>query len=125
MKVLIPLVSKMENDAEFLEQAITKAKEIILLLVIDTTAMKGEFGFAASEIMQGNNLMEETKHTIGLKRKTAKAITEWGPTVQKISNIARLQQVNKIAIKKSSVSRKLAHQLTEELKKEKIKIEVL
>ena len=125
MKVLIPLVSKEENDSEFIELATNKAKEIILLLVIDTSAMKGEFGFAASEIMQGNNLMEETKHAIGLKRKTAKAITEWGSTIQKIANIARLQQVNKIAIKKSAVSRKLAHQLNNELKKEKIKVEVL
>ena len=125
MKVLIPLVSKEEDDPDFLELAISKAKEIILLLVIDTSTMKGEFGFAASEIMQGNNLLEEAKHTIGLKRKTAKAVTEWGNTIQKIANIARLQQVNKIAIKKSSVSRKLAHELTNELKKEKIEIEVL
>ena len=83
MKVLIPLVSKMENQADFIEEACTGAKEIIILLVIDTEAMQGEFGFASKEIMQGNKLMEDVKTLVGQKRKTAKDIIEWGSTLKR------------------------------------------
>ena len=43
-KVLVPLLSKREAEPAFVETIASKAREIILLLVIDTNAMSGEFG---------------------------------------------------------------------------------
>ena len=127
MKVLIPLVSKMENQADFIEEACTGAKEIIILLVIDTEAMQGEFGFASKEIMQGNKLMEDVKTLVGQKRKTAKDIIEWGSTLKKIENIAILQQVDKVVLKgmDNQYFQKLVDELTADLKNEKISVETI
>ena len=61
MRVLVPLLSKQENSPEFIDKITTRVKEIILLVVVDTNAMVGRFGFAANEIREGNALMEEIK----------------------------------------------------------------
>lgn len=98
MKVLIPLVSKKENNAQFLSEATEGAKEIILLLVIDKRELTGQFGFAASEIMQGTAMIEQIKNFLLTKGKHAKEITEWGETESKIEHIALLQKVDKIAL---------------------------
>ena len=127
MKVLIPLVSKTENEADFIEKATTGVREIIILLVIDTEAMQGEFGFASKEIMQGSKLLEEVKALVGQKRKTAKEITEWGGTLKKIENVAILQQVDKVILKRTDNQyfQKLAKQLRDDLKNEKIAVEII
>jgi hypothetical protein len=124
---LIPLVSKLENQAEFIEEACSGVKEIILLLVIDTEAMQGEFGFASKEIMQGNKLMEEVKALVGQKRKTAKDIIEWGGTLKKIENIAILQQVDKVILKglDNPYFQQLVDDLKADLKNEKITVQVI
>ncbi len=98
MKVLIPLVSKKENNPEFLQKATEGAKEVVLLLVIDQRELVGQFGFAASEIMQGTALIEQIKKLLEAKGKRAKDIMEWGETETKIEHIALLQRVDKIAL---------------------------
>jgi len=98
MKVLIPLVSKKENNPEFLQKATEGAKEAILLVVIDKSAMVGQFGFAASEIMQGNALIEQIRKSLEEKGKRVKDIEEWGDTAAKIENTALLQRADRIAL---------------------------
>lgn len=100
MKILLPLLSRQESDEVFLEEALKGVKEVILLLVIDTNAMVGEVGFAASEIMQGNQLMEKVKALIGKKRKKCTEVTEWGNTVRKIANTAKMHKVDQIVLMK-------------------------
>lgn len=95
-KVLIPLLSKKENNLAFLEQATKNAKEIILLLIIDKRELFGQFGFAASEIMQGTHLLEELQNKLKENGKHATDIQEWGETETKIEHIAMLQQVDKV-----------------------------
>ena len=87
MKILIPLISRLENDEEFIELAFSEGKEIVLLLVIDTSAMFGGSGFAASDIRQGNGLLEEMKRAAETRGKKVEDITEWGDTQQKIINM--------------------------------------
>ncbi len=96
LRVLIPLVSKKENNELFLQKATEGAKEITLLLVIDKKEMVGQFGFAASEIMQGTALIEQIKKFLVEHGKRAKEIVEWGDTETKIEHIAILQKADKV-----------------------------
>ncbi len=123
LKILIPLLSKKENEGEFLEKAIVGATEIILLLIIDTNAMNQEFGFAASEISNGNALMEDVKALLGKKRKKADDILEWGDTLTKIDNMAKLRQVNKIVLMKQD--NQYFRDLVKNLRKEKLDVEII
>ena len=100
MKVLIPLLSKQENNPVFLEKALEGAKEIVVLLAIDTNAMVGQFGFAASEMRQGNLLAEEIKKVAESRGIKCNDIVEWGDTVSKIDHIAQLEKVNEIRLLK-------------------------
>ena len=97
-KVLVPLLSKREAEPAFVQAVASKAHEIILLLVIDTNAMTGEFGFATNEIAVGNALMQKIKEAIGKKRKTCKDVIEWGDTATKIEHLAQLHHVNKLCL---------------------------
>ena len=99
-KILVPLLSKRESEDTFIEAVAPGAGEIILLLVIDTHAMAGGFGFAAGEIAGGNALMQHVKTAFGKKRKTCKDIIEWGDTANKIEHLAELNQVEKIFVVK-------------------------
>jgi len=96
IRVLVPLLSKMEAEPEFIEKVAKKAQEVVLLLVIDTNAMTGGFGFATSEIAAGNALMQKAKIALGKKRKTCNDVIEWGDTATKIEHFAQLHQVDKI-----------------------------
>ncbi len=101
-KVLVPLLSKREAEPAFVQAIANKAHEIILLLVIDTNAMSGEFGFATNEIAVGNALMQKIKKAIGKKRKTCNDVIEWGDTATKIEHMAQLYQVDKVYMVKQA-----------------------
>lgn len=117
MKVLIPLVSKKENNPDFLQKATEGAKETILLLVIDKRELVGQFGFAASEIMQGNMLIEQIKKFLETKGKRARDIMEWGETTTKIEHTALLQKVDKIVLleQKNEYFKSLVKQLSKKM----------
>jgi len=93
---LIPLISKRENDEGFIARACANGDELFLLLVVDTEAIGGQFGFAASEIGQGNSLMQEIKQIAKEHGKEGKDIIEWGDTETKILHFAQLQNIDKI-----------------------------
>jgi len=99
-KILVPLLSKRESEDEFVATVAHGAGEIILLLVIDTHAMAGGFGFATGEIAGGNVLMQKVKTAFGKKRKICNDIIEWGGTANKIEHLAELNQVAKIFVVK-------------------------
>ena len=123
MKILIPLLSKTENKQEFLAKALEGAKEVILLLVVDTKAMPGQFGFAATEIRQGNTLMEEIKKKTTEKKKKCTDVMEWGDTLSKILNATRLYKANKIVLKKQD--NKFFEDLVKELEHESVQVEII
>ncbi len=100
IKVLVPLLSKREAHPVFIERVAGKAREIILLLVIDTKAMTGQFGFATNEIATGNHLMEQVKEALGKKRKSCSDVIEWGETATKIEHLAELHRVDKVYVVK-------------------------
>ena len=120
MKVLIPLLSKQENKPEFLQRAVQGAKEVLLLLVIDTESTPSQFGFVASEIGQGNTLMQDVKKQLEKMRKTCNDVIEWGNTETKIEHIAQLQHVDKIVLLKqdNQFFKKLLKQMRGKLKME-------
>lgn len=120
MRVLIPLLSKQENNPAFLSKALQEAKEAVLLVVVDTGEMAGKFGFAGTEIMQGSKLIEELKARVAEKGVLAKDLLEWGSTAQKIENIARLQKADRIALVKQDnlYFKELLKQLQKEIGQE-------
>lgn len=123
MKILIPLVSKQENNPLFLTKAAEEAEETVLLMIIDTKAMPGGFGFAAGEIMQANHLLEEAKSFLSGQGKKCTEIIEWGDTAQKITNIAKLHEAKKIVLQMQP--NKFFEDLLKKLKKEKLKVEII
>ncbi len=122
-KIMIPLLSKQENNEIFLSEAIGDANEIILLMVIDTHEMQEKFGFATTEIMQGNELVEQIKKTLTEKGVSCEDLVEWGETSQKIVNTAKLKKVDKVVLKKQE--NQLFEDLVKKLHKEKIETEII
>lgn len=123
LKILLPLLSKMENSQNFLAKALENCEEIILLVVVDKDAMVGQFGFAANDIMQCSQLLEELSNEI-LKRKIkCEDILEWGNTEQKILQLAELKKVDKIVLLKQG--NKYFEDLLKKLQKAKIEIQAI
>ena len=123
MKVMIPLLSKKENDLEFIEQALKGAKEVVLLVVVDNSIAESDFGFALKQMAQANALLAEVKGIVGAKRKKATDILEWGNTAGKIANISKLREIDKVVLQMQKG--KKFDELLAALKKEKIKYEVI
>lgn len=123
LKVLIPLLSKTENDAEFIGRAVKGAREVTLLLVIDNSAAGMQFGFALQQMAQGNALSAELKALIGKKKKSVHDILEWGNTRSKIINTAKLRGVDKVVFRAQQGAE--FEELVDALKAEKIRVEVI
>lgn len=122
-KILIPLLWKTENDEEFLDAATEKAKEVFLLLVVDAAAVGGSFGFATAEISQGNAMIDAMKDRLQKKGKSVTDAMEWGNIKTKIEHFAQLKQVDKVVIKRHTAQ--FMDDLSEHLKKAKIKVEII
>lgn len=117
MRVLLPILSQSENDEKFLEKAFQGVKEAVVLLVVDRNAMTGLFGFAATEIMQGNKMVEEIADWLKGEKIKSEEVIEWGDTALKIEHVAKLKKADKIVLKKQS--NQYFKQLVEKLEKEK------
>ena len=99
MKVLIPILSKKENNEEFLRKALEKAKEVIVFLPVDSSGATTS-GFPMSEIASGQKLMDEITAKVGRMRKRSDSLLEWGDPVKNIDHIARLRGIERIALVK-------------------------
>mgnify|MGYP002639660434 CR=1 FL=1 len=115
-RVLIPLVSGKENDEGFITEACAEADELVLLLVVDTDAMPGGFGFAAGEIGHGNTLMEEVKVIADGHGVDCNDIVEWGDTQTKILHLIQLKGIKNVFLIKqeNEFFKKLVKALREE-----------
>ncbi|MBI2598028.1 MAG: hypothetical protein HYW50_02430 [Candidatus Diapherotrites archaeon] len=100
MSVLIPIISKKENNPEFLKKAIKGEKKVFLLIIMDTTATTKNFGFATSEIGHGNELIEEIKKNLEPENVSVDEALEWGDTNTQIINYAKLKKIGKVVLAK-------------------------
>jgi len=118
LKVLVPLLSKREAEPGFISVVADKAEEVILLLVIDTNAMAGGFGFATNEIAVGNALMQKAKIALEKRKTSCSDIMEWGETANKIEHLAMLHRVDRIYIVRqdNQFFKKLLQDMREKLK---------
>lgn len=125
--VLVPLLSQREAEKGFVEAIAAEAKQAVLLLVIDTAAMSGQFGFAAGEIAQANTLMQKVKAALAKRKVECDDIIEWGDTLTKIEHLALLRQAEKILLAKqdNQFFQKLLRELREKLPKVEIETVVL
>lgn len=122
MKVLIPLLSKDESNEQFLGKASEKADQVTLLTVIDTMSGNEKFGFTAGQIGASSSLAEKMKKKLKETVKEIDQVLEWGDTLTKIEQIAKLKKVDLIAMKKQQ--NQFFEQLVEHLKERKLKVEV-
>ncbi len=117
---LIPLISKKENNKELVERACLGSDEVVVLLVVDTDAMPGQFGFAASDIGHGNGLMQEVKVLVEQQGKECSDLIEWGDTETKIIHLVQLRGIDKVLLLKqdNQFFKKLVKSLGEQTKAE-------
>jgi hypothetical protein len=99
-RALIPLISKKENNKELVGQACLGSDEVVVLLVVDTEAMPGQFGFAASDIGHGNGLMREVKMMVEQQGKECNDLMEWGDTETKVVHLIQLRGIDKVVLLK-------------------------
>lgn len=113
MEILIPILSKKENDPEFLAKASLNAQEIFLITIVDANAPNQSFGFTATEISHANALVQEIKELLAGSNKRVIDVLEWGDTVPKIANYAKLKKIKKIVLKQQDTPefKKLVKQL--------------
>ncbi|MEK6941770.1 MAG: hypothetical protein AABW85_02855 [archaeon] len=122
MTVLIPIISKKENNPEFLEKATQGQHHVFLLAIMDTGAVAKNFGFATSEIGHGNELIEEIKYTLKAKKIELSDVLEWGDTHQQIINYAKLKKTKKVALIKQE--NKYFKDLVKDLKEQGFEVEL-
>ena len=120
VRALIPLLSKKEDSEELIARACREADELIALLIVDTNAMPGQFGFAASDIGHGNSLMQEIKRIALEYGKECQDIIEWGETTSKIIHLVQLRNINKVFLLKqdNQLFKNLVKELEENTKAE-------
>lgn len=113
--VLIPILSKHEDNPDFLNSATRGFDHVTLLAVIDKQEMIGMFGFMANEIRSASQLLEKIKTFLEAQGKLVDDILEWGETGQKIEHAAMLQNCAKIVLAKqeNQYFKKLLKQLEE------------
>ncbi|MCX6800707.1 MAG: hypothetical protein NTZ73_00795 [Candidatus Diapherotrites archaeon] len=122
MKILAPLLSGGEDAPEYINAITAGADQIILLSVIDKEFMR-KTSAAMSEVMHYHALMERVKKAVGAKRKKCEEATEWGATIQKITSLALLKQVDKIVFVKQR--NQFFENILDELREKKIKFELV
>ena len=122
-KILIPLLNNREEEESFLEKAIEGSKEVVLVAVIDTGAMVGKFGFAASQMSQCNSTTEKCRELLEKKGVKVEDILEWGDTLSKISSAAQLKKAKKIVVKKQD--NLYFETLAKNLKKDGFEVEII
>lgn len=102
MKALVPILSKKEWQPGFVNKVLEKADELVLLSVIDSSELSGKFGFAATEIMQANRIMEGIEAELKKLNVKVESLVEWGSTLQKIDHIARLKKCDFVFLQKQA-----------------------
>lgn len=123
MSVLIPILSKKENEKNFLEKATENEKEIFVMAIVEPKAFELDFGFTAKEISHANALMEEIKKNLEAQGKKVTDVLEWGETLHKINNFAKLKKTKKICLKKQE--NPSFKKLAKELKEQHNKVEII
>lgn len=113
--VLVPVLSKMENNASFLERVTGEADEVVVLAVIDQSGIVGNPGFAFHEIKVATQLAEEIAALVAASGKKSEAIVEWGETVRLIAQLAELKSCSAIFLveQKNQYYQKLREQIRE------------
>ncbi len=96
--VLIPILSKQENNPDFLIFATENATRALAVVVIDKTEMIGPFGFASTEIKHANTLLEQVSNFLAMRSIPTETILEWGNVSQKIMQLAELRRCGSIAV---------------------------
>lgn len=97
MRILIPILSHKDCVDTFVAQAVKGASVVHVLLVLDSNSLH-DFGFKASEILNGRKTMDVLKKSICSHKKLCNDIVEWGNTIEKIAQIAEMKQVKKIVL---------------------------
>jgi len=97
--VLVPILTNLEANDEFIDKAAKGAKRVTLLIIVDTS-LQNTFGSTASSLAQAQLVAERIKTALGKKRKSSELLVEWGSLENTIDRIAKLKGINKIVLVK-------------------------
>lgn len=122
MRVLVPLLTGKESDANFIEAFTSKVDEVILLQIVDKEFMS-RTSAAIGEVSQYRSVMEKIKKVVSSKRKKCVEVSEWGGTIKKILALAFLRKVDKVFLVKQDAQ--FFDEILAELKKAKVKVEII
>lgn len=123
MKVLIPIISRKEDDSDFIEKALSKASEVFVLVIIDPSLKLDDAGFTASNIAIARNISEKIKEIARQKRKTANELMEWGSTKSKVLQTARFANIDKIVLLKQE--NEFFNEIVNEIKNAGFNLEII
>jgi len=123
MKILIPIISRKEGNEEFIDKALEKTKELILLVVIDTALKLDDIGFTANNILLAREISEKISNKAKKKKIKVEELIEWGSTKNKIIQIAKLKKAEKIVFLKQE--NKFFEEIINQLKNEGLTIEII
>ena len=97
--MLVPIITNLEANDEFIDRAAKGAKRVTLLIIVDTS-LQNTFGSTASSLAQAQLVAERIKAALGKKRKSSELLVEWGSLENTIDRIAKLKGINKIVFVK-------------------------
>ncbi len=125
MRILIPVLSPKDCIDAFVERAVQGASVVHVLLVLDSNSLHADFGFKASEILNGRKTTDTLKRSIRAHKKLCNDIIEWGSTIEKIAQIAEMKQVEKIVLHNAEKNPHFDHMQLELQHHTQIPIEII
>jgi hypothetical protein len=110
--VLVPILTEKENSPDFIER-IKDCTKVIMLFVVDKNFLNHvPATFVSSRIQMVQETIDGIKKSLP-QNISAKDFVEWGEWDEKIENLARLEGVDEIVMKKSSAADELSMKVSE------------
>jgi len=105
MWILVPVLTEKESDFDFVE-SLKSNEKIVLLFVVDESLKEVPAGFVGSRIKSAELIIEKIKNLLP-SNITVKDYVEWGSWHEKIENIAKLEEIDKVVMIQSRKSESL------------------
>lgn len=121
--VLIPIITNKENNSD-LTSKLYKMEKVALVFIMDSDSTKTPSGLVGGSIKNAEETMGEIRKKLKPRGIEVKEYLEWGNVIQKIENIYRLENVDKIMMIKSPEAEKLLkHFKKRDLKTELVEVQ--
>jgi hypothetical protein len=97
--ILLPVLTGKENDKLFLQRVTKDTSRAVVVYIIDSDrTSETTFGDFTTEVQKGETLLDEIESVLTKRKIATKLYSEWGATMDKLDNIARVEQVDAIVV---------------------------